>query len=130
MKPDAALLKEIMDHVANVGYSREEIGIENLGIEDVPTDKLNYHVVHLIEEGYLRGKIKTFPDGYKSILIERMTDKGALLLETTENPRFLEWVKSNTGSAFGDLLQGGVQGSAALAWGLAKQWLAENGVKL
>ncbi len=131
MKPDAALLKEILDRVASVGYSRSSVDVDALRISDVPKDKLQYHVEHLIKEGYLDGLVeRSYGVNETDILIQRMTDKGALLLETTENPEFLEWVKSETGKAFGDLMARGVQSSAAIGWALAKQWLADKGITL
>ena len=130
MKPDAALLKEILDRVADAGYSHSSVGVDDLQISGVPEDKLQYHVEHLIEEGYLAGQIIRQFGGDDVVLIERMTDKGALLLETTENPEFLEWVKSETGKAFGDLMARGVQSGAAIGWALAKQWLADKGITL
>ena len=129
MKPDAALLKEVLDCVANVGYSRKLVGVNDLQISDVPEDKLKYHVKHLIEENYLDGQVISDFSG-ETVLIQRMTDKGALLLETTEAPEFLDWVKSKTGEAFGDLMARGVQSSAAIGWALAKQWLADRGIAL
>ena len=126
MKPEAALLKEILEHVSNVGYQNRPM--EMKFEENESMNKRKYHVQHLIKEGYLEGQIFGFTDGSSEILVERMTDKGALVLDTTKNPEFLDWVKKNTGSAFGDLMKGAVSGTASLAWALVKQWLATKGV--
>lgn len=129
MKIEAAVLLNLLETLENIGYSYHQVNIDNLSIDqDIPKDKLNYHAIHLIKEGYLEGNIVTLDSGQHLVSITRITDKGNELLKATENPVFLEWVKSQTGNIFGDLLKGGVKGGASLAWELLKQWLSTNGI--
>ena len=57
MRIDAGLLKDILEELAEVGYSRRPVAAEQINIGNVPKDKLEFHVVHLIKEGYLDGDI-------------------------------------------------------------------------
>ena len=121
-------MKEILECVANVGYAKDKIDIKDLKLSDeISKSKINYHVKHLIKEDYLGGDIIE-THGATLISITRMTDKGTLLINTTKNPKFLEWVKTQTGDTFGDLMKDSVKGSASIAWALAKQWLTTQGI--
>jgi hypothetical protein len=124
MRIDAGLLKDILEQAADHGYSGRSMGIDQIKLEDVPKDKLEFHVVHLIKEGYFEGV--AYQNWGRDLQIDRITDKGMLLLNAVESSAFQKWVKEKSGEAADTLWKT----SAGMMWAYVKQWLAEKGLSL
>jgi hypothetical protein len=128
MRIDASLLKEILEALADHGYPRHSLEVREIKVEaDVPRDKLEFHFVHLIKEHYLDGSIMGLEGATAQLIfIDRITDKGMLMLNAVESSAFKKWVKEQSGEAAEALWKT----SAGIMWAYAKQWLAERGLRL
>ena len=60
------------------------------------------------------------------LVVERITDKGMLMLDTVESGVFKDWIKERSGETAEALWRG----SAGLAWAYAKRFLEEKGLHL
>lgn len=127
MRIDAGLLKDILEVIADSGYSRSSINSDEIEFEGVPEDKLNYHLLHLVDEDYLDADLVDDFDSDRSVvMVTRITDKGMLMLNTVESSAFQKWVKEQSGEAAETLWKT----SAGIAWAYAREWLAKNGLHL